>query len=126
MSTSSRSPRIRLPLRRARLVLFAALALPVVACGVADADADVDRSVRCTRSAAGDVAATGTVTNNSSKASTYWVDIVIAVDGHEVDTRTAVAEDVAPGDSVPLHTVLRDAPRGAPSCEVGDVLRVKA
>jgi hypothetical protein len=126
MTTSPRTPHTPFRLRPAHLALAAVLALPVVACGVADARADVDGSVRCTMTSAGDVQATGTVTNHSSKASSYWVDITISVDGDEVDTRTAVAEDVEPGDSVPLEAILRDAPAGDPTCEITDVLRVKA
>ncbi len=126
MTTSPRSPHNRFHLRPAHLVLAAALALPLVACGVADAGEDVDGSVRCTTTSSGDVQATGTVTNHSSKASTYWVDVTISVDGREVDTRTAVVEDVEPGDSVPLEVTLRDAPHGDPTCEITDVLRVKA
>src|SRR4051812_17541440 len=126
MTTSPRSPHPRFRLRPTHLVLAAALALPVVACGAVEAVADVDGPVRCTLTPSGDVQATGTVTNHSSKASSYWIDITVSVDGNEVGTRTAVVEDVEPGDSVPLGTTLREAPDGEVGCEVTDVLRVKA
>ena len=125
--TTSPNPRSRFRPRPAHLALAALLALPLLAaCGAAEAEADVSSSIHCTTTPSGAVEASGTVTNHSSKASSYWVDITISVDGTKVDTRTAVIEDVEPGDSVPLEATLRDAPRGAPSCEVTDVLRLKA
>jgi len=87
---------------------------------------DVDPEITCATPADGVVRATGSLTNHSSDTSSYFVDIEFFVGGRSVDTRTAVVEEVPPGDTVPVEAVLRDAPPGPARCELASADRMKA
>ena len=123
------TPHIRFHARPLRLGLFlAAAAVLPAACSIGpqDATSDVHPDVSCRPEADGALRAVATVTNHSSKASSYFIDIEFAIDGLKLDERTAIVEYVDPGEVVPAETTVRDAPVGRPSCRITRVDRFKA
>jgi hypothetical protein len=87
---------------------------------------DVDPEIACASATDGVVRATGSLTNHSSSTSSYFVDIEFFVGDRSIDTRTAVVEGVAPGDTVPVEVTVRDAPPGPARCELVSADRMKA
>jgi hypothetical protein len=123
------TPHLRLHARPLHLGLFlAAAAVLPAACSIGpqDATSDVHPELSCRPEADGALRAVATVTNHSSKPSSYFIDIEFAVDGLKLEERTAIVESVDPGEVVPAETTVRDAPDGRPSCRITSIHRFRA
>jgi hypothetical protein len=122
------SPQPRTPFRFAAVAALG-LALGVAACGSGTthpASADVTPELRCTTSTDGSIHARGEVTNHSSEASFYAVDVSIRVDGRTIATHTATIESLDAGTHRRFEVAEPDAPMGDVTCEVASVTRLRA
>ena len=68
----------------------------------------------------------GTITNHSSKASFYMIDIAFRVEGETVAKRSASIDDVGPGETTRVESVASGVHDPKVTCEVTNVERFKA
>lgn len=93
--------------------------------GSSDESGDVVIST-CTTDDLGQLSATLTVTNNSSKASDYFIEVVFeSADGStQLDSTFASVTNLAPGQKTESEAIsFEDAPSGSFTCRVVDVMR---
>jgi len=88
-------------------------------------DADVPEPLSCEIAADGALRATGDVTNHSSKASFYLIEVAFTDEGTVLEQRMVTVDSVEPGSTVGFEAVLPDAPRGA-DCRLDGVDRLAA
>ena len=68
----------------------------------------------------------GTITNHSSKASFYMIDIAFRVEGETVAKRSASVDDVGPGATTRVESVASEVHDPKVTCHVTNVERFKA
>jgi hypothetical protein len=71
-------------------------------------------------------AASGTITNHSTKASFYIIETQFRLDGRVVDHRSTSVDDVEPGETARVETVSSDVVDDGVTCHVTSVDRFKA
>src|SRR4051812_32260045 len=88
---------------------------------------DVDPALHCGLDAQGHAQATGTVTNHSSKSSTYFIEVQFSVGNHALRADSTAVDAVEPNTTVAFEATVFDAvPEGLLECHVVSVTRVKA
>jgi hypothetical protein len=119
-------------LRNARRVLLglAAITAGVLASGCDDESTnpprnDIDAGWTC-QVQDGAARSGGTITNHSSKASFYMIDIAFRVEGETVAKRSASIDDVGPGETTRVEAVASDVHDSKVTCHVTNVERFKA
>jgi hypothetical protein len=112
------------------LVGLAAMSATVLAVGCDDETThpprhDIDTGWTC--GVQGGTARTGgTITNHSSKASFYMIEIDFRVSGETVAKRSASIDGVGPGETTRVETVASDVHDPKVTCHVTNVERFKA
>ena len=74
----------------------------------------------------GQVRASGTITNQSSKSSFYVIEVEFRLDGRVVDHSTAGIDDVDPGETARVETSSSDVVDDDVTCQVSKIERYEA
>jgi hypothetical protein len=87
---------------------------------------DIDHPWACATGEDGVVRAEGTVTNRSSKPSSYVVTVEFTDDGEDLGSASASVDHVDPGETTELIVSSGETAHGDADCTVDDVARFKA